>query len=266
MQHVMDQYFILHAEYLDSVAQAHDLAPDAGPIRHAAEGALKLVDAVYLHERLQAARPRRILEIGSYLGFSTRWLLESSRAWEASVTSVDPGLRHRTFDRPRAHLRRFCAGFESRLDLLDACLSDKNEAMFMHDYLAYEPRLSPRDALARMDAAPVLAEPFGAFDFAFVDGDHGFHATTANVRLVARMMPEGGTIVVHDAFSFPDVVPALEALCADAPGLAFKGVDGLPFHLGMDRIGQLSGRDSMAIKAPLSDGLGVVLVSPPRAG
>ena len=266
VRHVIDRYFSMQEEYFASVAGVYGLQPDdVKPLQHALDGALKLVDAVFLDDQLQALRPRRILELGSFLGFSTRWILDASADWDASVVSVDPGLRHRVFDQPRRHLRQFCAGSEHRLRLLDGCVSSKNEAMFMHDYLMYEPRLNPREALARMDVVPVLSEPFGTFDFAFVDGDHGYDATLANVALVARMMPGGGTIVVHDAFSFPDVVPALEAACAASPALAFAGVDGTSFHLACDRIARLTGRDPGSIKAPLSDGMGVVRVSAPAA-
>ena len=267
MFQIIERYVDLQNEYLKSVQQLYLLQPtDLDPFGHALHGALKLIDAIYLRERLLTAKPRRILEVGSFLGFSTRWILEATRGTESTLVSVDPGLRHRTFDKPRAHVRRFCAEFTSRLTLMDACLSGKNESMFMRDYLNYEPRLSPRDALAIMDAVPVLTEPFGTFDFAFVDGDHNYDATLANVLLVAKMMPEGGTIVVHDAISYADVVPALENVCEATAGLTFAGVDGRSFHTCADRIAKLGARDATSIKAPLSDGLGIVVVSPRHDG
>ncbi len=261
MFNVIDSYFMLYEEYLTSVAKFEGASPDHRDIaRHATEGALKLADAIYLYEHVQAARPQRIVEIGSFLGFSTRWLLQASQGWAASILSVDPGLRHRIFDQPRDHLRQFCAGFGARLSLRDACLSEKNEGMFMHDCLMYEPHITPREALARMDRVPVLTEPFGDFDFAFVDGDHGFSATVDNVLLVSRMMPNGGTIIVHDAISWRDVGPALKKLCADTASLSLTGIDGVQFHFGVDKISRALGKDAEAIKSSLSDGLGVVKV------
>ena len=266
MSHLVDQYFALHAAYLASVAQAYSVPPeDIETVRHAMDGALKLADAIYLHERVQAARPQRILEVGSFLGFSTRWLLEASSGLAAEIVSVDPGLRHRKFDQPRLHLRQFCEPFQSRLNIVDAFLCEKNEGAFMHDYITYEPRLHPRDALARMDGVPVLDAPFGTFDFAFIDGDHSFDATYANVLLVSRMMPGGGVIVVHDAFSHAGVAPALRSVCSDHPRLAFAGIDGTSYHLGSDRIAGLTGRDPAALKDPFCDGLGIVSVQPTHA-
>jgi len=263
MFHIVDNYVALQSEYLESIKQFYKLSPsDSDTVGHAMHGALKLIDAIYLHEHLLATQPRRILEVGSFLGFSSRWILEASQPWGAQVTSVDPGLRHRKFDHPRLHARHFCEKFAERLTLLDACLSAKNESMFMRDYLGYEPKLSPREALARMDKIPVLTEPFGIFDFAFLDGDHHFESTVADVLLISRMMPDGGTILVHDALSHPEVIPALEYLSTNSENLFLTGVNGESFHFAADRIGKLGARDPISIKAPLSDGLGVIQVSP----
>ena len=262
MFNVVDRYFALYEEYLSSAVRIEPSPAATAATRHATHGALKLADAIYLHEHLRDARPRRILEIGSFLGFSTRWILETSQPWDGHVVSVDPGLRHRMFDQPRQHLRQFCAAFESRLTLIDACLSVKEEAMFMFDCLAYLPRLPLRQALARIEAVPVLDEPFDRFDFAFLDGDHSFEATVTNVRLIARMMPAGGTIVVHDAISWGDVAPALRAVCDEVPQLTLACIDGLSFHYGMDRLGGINGFDPGPLKACCSDGLGIVLVRP----
>ena len=266
MQGALDRYFTLQAEYLGSLADFYRIAQDdLGTRRHALDGAIKMVDALALVDRLNLTRPRRILEIGSFLGFSTRWMLEASAEWDAVVTSVDPGLRHRTFDQPNVHLQRFCGPFGERLRTTQACLSDKNEAMFIHDYLIYQPVLSPRAALAIIDAVPLITEPFGEFDFAFIDGDHGFEATQANVRLVARMMPQGGVIVVHDAFSWPGVMAGVHDLCAHEDKLEFGGVDGTAFHLGCDLRARLTGQDAQVWKSPFADGLAVVLVKPSDA-
>ena len=262
MVNVVDRYFALYEAYLSSAVEIASPEDVAAATRHATHGALKLADAIALHERLADARPRRIVEIGSFLGFSTHWILEASQPWDAQVISVDPGLRHRMFDQPRQHLRRFCAAFEARLTLIDACLAVKEEGMFMYDYLAYPPRLPLRDALTRIEAVPVLDEPFGRFDFAFIDGDHSFEATVTNVRLIARMMPAGGTIVVHDAISWSDVAPALRSVCDEEPQLTFTGIDGLSFHYGMDRLGGINGFDPGPLKASCSDGLGIIVVQP----
>src|SRR3954451_15197098 len=89
-------------------------------ISHALDGSLKLLDAVHLAERIRGLQPKNILEVESFLGLSTRWLLEISQAYSSRVVSVDPGLRHRIFDDARDHLKQFCRDYSDRLVTIDA--------------------------------------------------------------------------------------------------------------------------------------------------
>ena len=55
--------------------------PQEELVRHAQAGSIKMYDAIILAELIEAHRPARILEVGSFIGFSTRWFLEISRPW-----------------------------------------------------------------------------------------------------------------------------------------------------------------------------------------
>lgn len=170
--------------------------------QHAMGGAIKIADAVALAEILTYLKPKKILEIGSFIGFSTRWILDIAAPWGATLTSIDPNINHRWFDNPRGHLKSFCAKHEAHLTSVDAFASFKPK--FFKD--------SP---------IPVIDEPFDIFDFAFIDGDHEFKSVLKNTALVASMMPKGGIIVGHDPLSWEDVIPATEAYASLSPQLDY---------------------------------------------
>jgi predicted O-methyltransferase YrrM len=227
-----DRFAQLQREYRDSLRHRYGGKHDSeAMIHHAVEGAIKILDALAIAEVLNASRPARILEIGSYLGFSTRWILEATAFIGSSVTSVDPRVRHRIFDGVKGHLLAFCASHASRLTCVDAYFTDRNDEMFLDYYLNYEPRVSEADARAQLASVPLIDKPFGEFDFAFIDGDHGFRATVFNVHLAAAMLPAGGRIVVHDALTWPEVMPGLMALCNRQSGLALEGIAGAVFNV-----------------------------------
>ncbi len=247
-----DRYARLQQALGRSLASQFGGRHDAGQmIRHAVSGSIKLADALVLAQLVAETRPAKILEVGSFLGFSTRWLLECSRACGSRVVSLDPRVRHRIFDDIKTHVLSFCKDDGDRLTCIDAYLSERNDAMFLHDYLKYEPVLTREEALAHLAKVPVIDQPFDSFDLAFIDGDHGFAATVLNVHLVARMLTTGGWIVVHDAMSWPDVEPALRALCTERNGLALEAIAGRDFRSRFQRIHDVR---------LLADGLGLVRV------
>ena len=187
------EWLALHEEYIASVVALYkEKKPDEAR-HHAWGGAIKIMDAAFIGNALQILKPQNILEIGSYIGFSTRWLLDKTEDWQAHITSIDPNIKHRIFQEPRRHLNVFCDKHNHRLKTIDAFLS-----------LPFP----------NFPDIPVITEPIGEYDFAFIDGDHSFASTVLNIALVARMMPKGGIIITHDAISWPEVVPAMETLSA----------------------------------------------------
>jgi predicted O-methyltransferase YrrM len=225
-------YFTLQQEFKKSLLDTYGTSggDSESLIQHAVDGSIKLLDAIALRDLLRFSRPQRVLEIGSYLGFSTRWILESTVDLPSCrVTSLDPRVRHRIFDDLKKHVQGFNRIHANRLEFVDAYLSEANLEMFLHDYLNYAPKLTRDRAVEYLGSIPVINKPFANFDFAFIDGDHSFDATVKNLTLVASMMPDGGLIVVHDAISWPDVAPAVQQVTRTQSGLEFVGIVGSGF-------------------------------------
>ena len=258
----IDQYYTSQSAYLDSLIETYGDSKDSSPlINNAVDGAIKLLDALYLRDLIKDLKPKKILEIGSFLGFSTKWILDCS-GLDTQVTSLDPGVRHRIFDDVDEHVRKFCAAHSKRHKMIKAYLSEKDMLMFLHDYLKFEPKWEAIKAVTFLDSIEVITKPFDEFDFAFIDGDHSFSATLKNTYLVSKMMPDGGVIVVHDAISCPDVRPALERLTElSKGGLELMPIAGENLHRAADRRWGGFGDDQLiSMKQSFCDGLGVIEV------
>jgi predicted O-methyltransferase YrrM len=202
-------------------------------VRHAQEGSIKFHDALILAELLEEHRPARILEVGSFIGFSTRWLLEISRPWDAAVTAVDPGIRHRVFDRPGDVLRQFNAAFlPGRLVVQRGFFSQPMAGDWCFDYQHYQPFLDRQAVDAIMHDTPVLTGKDltgGPFDLVFIDGDHLETSVLANFREALAVLAPRGRIAFHDAVTWPDVSRALGRIARDHADLGSVDV------LGADR-------------------------------
>lgn len=172
--------------------------------RHASEGRIKLVDALYLAALLREKRPATVLEIGSFLGFSAYWILETSLPWNAKVTAVDPNIRHRVFDSPRSVVERLNNSFDKRITIESAFLGVYGEGVY-YDYDHYEPKKGHDEVDNLLSQIPSFKEIEKRFDFIFIDGDHSYRATMENFRICVKSLNPGGTIVFHDAITWPDV-------------------------------------------------------------
>lgn len=194
----------------------------AAAVRHAIAGSIKRVDAAKLASLVRVTAPERVLEVGSFLGFSTRILLDATAANEAAMVAVDPGARHRVFDEPRRHVVAFNP--DDRLECRTAFFGSRRIAPMVHDYVTYPPTISPGKARRLLRGIETLTEPFDEFDFAFIDGDHSYEATMENIALALRMMRPGGIVVVHDALTWPAVRPAAEDVADRIAGVDLVGV------------------------------------------
>lgn len=218
--------------------------------RHAREGSIKLYDALILAELIQELKPRRILEIGAFIGFSTRWLLEMSRAENTAVTSIDPNIRHRVFDRPAEILCQFNSEFlASRLVQKCGFFGQKISGDYYYDYEHYQP-LVPRSEVDRLlSSRPVLnADNLdeAPFNFVFIDGDHCEEAVMNNFAEALKLLEPRGCIALHDAITWPAVQRAMERIDAEYASLGKlqimgrenlqRGFDGLCDGIGIFRL------------------------------
>ncbi|MBW4648109.1 MAG: class I SAM-dependent methyltransferase [Kastovskya adunca ATA6-11-RM4] len=180
---------------------------------HATDGSLKFSDAYVLKSLLYQYKPARILEVGSFLGFSTRWLLEVSSQWGAEVTAVDPNVRHRIFDDPQSILKKLNQNFyPENLEIVQGFFGNYGDCTYF-DYENYEPKLSKSDIDKLMKERKIIDENWGRkFDFVFIDGDHEYKAVMENFAIALNLLSDGGCIAFHDVLTWKGVNDALQEL------------------------------------------------------
>jgi predicted O-methyltransferase YrrM len=136
--------------------------------------------------------PAQIVEIGSFRGRSTVVLALASEPG-VDVVGIDP---HAGSDRGPQEI----AGFEA------AAASDR---------AAFEANLASAGVTDRVRHVPkfsahALADVDGAIDVLYVDGAHRYRPALDDiVRWGARVQPDGGVLLIHDAFSAIGVTAAL---------------------------------------------------------
>jgi predicted O-methyltransferase YrrM len=208
---LMHQRILL--QLLEIVAES-DLEYDDETCRnHATGGSIKFWDGFFLRQLLKQCRPKSILEVGSFLGASTRWLLENSSEWNAKITAIDPNLRHRIFDAPRSVLEKLNSKFiPDRLDVVTAFFG-KPFHPYYADYNTYLPH-RPREFVdALFKSRPVISGDFDKkFDFIFIDGDHSYEATMENFCVALQLLNPEGVIAFHDVYSWPGVEQAMNTI------------------------------------------------------
>lgn len=188
---------------------------------HALDSKIHFPDAFVLKRLLEEQRPATILEVGSFLGFSTRWLLEVSAPWHARVTSLDPNIRHRMFDQPVKTLRKYNASFlPGRLEIVEAFFGEAGECSY-EDYESYQPVRS-RDYVDELVGSRrrIDANWDARFDFIFLDGDHEESAVMRDFGIAVQLLRSGGCIAFHDTFSWVGVRKALKRIKREYNGRA----------------------------------------------
>lgn len=143
---------------------------DISPIQQAlqVEGWMDVDELLYLAS--EAKTHFRIVEVGSFLGRSTRALADNTPGW---VAAVDDWWGPREVDIPNRHL--FFPQFKSNTqDLIDR----GKIKVFKCDHAMAPEGLRP--------------------DMVFIDGDHSYMATLSDIRFWKSEMPKGGLICGHD--------------------------------------------------------------------
>ena len=133
----------------------------------------------------------------------------------ATVTAVDPGVRHRVFDRPDEVLAKFNARFANRLVQKCGFFSQPMSGDWYYDYEHYQPFLPRPEVDAIMRGKPVLTSKNlneQPFDFIFIDGDHSENAVLSNFTEAVVLLNPQGRIAFHDAVTWPDVGRALDRI------------------------------------------------------
>lgn len=203
----------LKKELVDLIKKSEMNYPIDDKLIHVHTGSIKFIDAYILKRLLYKYKPSTILEIGSFLGFSTRWLLEASHKWNAKVTAIDPNIRHRIFDNPRWFVERLNSKFyPSNLEIVSGFFGDYDDDVY-YDYEHYEPQQS-RDFVNQLlkEREVIHGDWSRRFDFIFIDGNHSYSATMNNFEIALELLNDGGCITFHDALSSEGVNQTLKEL------------------------------------------------------
>jgi predicted O-methyltransferase YrrM len=160
--------------------------------------AFRIMDAVPgWFDRLSAAcfwsvihelRPRRVVEIGSYMGRSTTLLAEAlrhARIADAELHAIDP----HTGD--RQHLAQLGLNSLPTLDLFRVFLSASGNKEVVQVHVA-----------TSSDALPAVGVDL---DFVFVDGWHEYGAVLADVRDFGQLLSADGVMCIDDVTSLGEV-------------------------------------------------------------
>lgn len=180
---------------------------------HAISGSIKAIDAYYISKLIKKHKPKTILEVGSFLGFSTNWLLKVSKDWNAKVTAIDPNIRHRIFDTPRTVVEKLNSEYLSnRLEIISGFLGEYSDGIYF-DYEHYNP-IKDRDSVNNIVKKRIkIDESWNKkFDFIFIDGDHSYLSVIKDFRICKNFLNPNGIIAFHDAIAWADVNKAVYEL------------------------------------------------------
>lgn len=152
-------------------------------------GSITVVDQIVLLSLIRLTSPRRIIEIGTYLGYSTALLAMNSSAQIFSIDLPKVEMTRNSFDE---QLVRSDGNYND-----DFLRSEQNKRGEIYlDYLSSEER--GRISLIKSDSTLInFQEEFEYADFIFIDGGHESSIVEKDT-LNARSIVKNGVIVWHD--------------------------------------------------------------------
>jgi predicted O-methyltransferase YrrM len=172
-------------------------------------------------------RPLRVLEIGSWTGFSTlTWAqaLDELVPQKGSMVCVDPWASYWSPDEIQA------GGVLATMDFMSR--SDLSYNLFRHNLTFAPPDVRIDHIRGRSEEVlPYLAD--GAFNLIFVDGDHRYAAVAAELRMADRLLADGG-LLCGDDLEF-QASPAECTAVNPAVHYMKDPVTGIHYHPGVTR-------------------------------
>ena len=182
-------------------------------------GSITLVDQVVLISLLDMIRPRNILEIGTFKGYTTRLLLENSDI-QSSLASVDLP-RDATQGIAEKSLEGALKDGNYNDDFLRIRQRDDGE-VYLKDLSAEN---LARLNLIKVDSTKIdYSDYFSSLEYAFIDGGHDYNTVKTDTEKVLDVLTEG-VILWHDYSSgiHSDVTTYLQDICADMNIYHVKG-------------------------------------------
>ncbi len=159
-------------------------------------------DAHALYCIIRDRQPVTVLEIGTFIGFSTcimaRALKDNGRG---VIYCIDPNMKHLSVNKPLLHA-------EKMLKILQ--LDDYAE---LHEGFFSDPVGDIAPAIPRLGRK--ISEIAPPIDMAFIDGDHATTAVLQDFMLLLPYLSEKATVVFHDIHGWPTVRQGILTLFHD---------------------------------------------------
>ena len=167
-------------EYNEIINEAVEIAKEKTNLNHSEikkeiyNGSIKFKD-IYFLEKLKA---KTILEIGSYVGISSKILLEILKP--IKLVSIDPNIKHRIFKYPR-----------EIYELLNKKYIENKS-------------IEPINGFFRTGGFPII-KLNQKFDLIFIDADHNYDSIKNDFFESLELLNNNGTILIHDVHTWPGV-------------------------------------------------------------
>jgi SAM-dependent methyltransferase len=157
-------------------------------------------DADLLIQAVRRLRPRRLLEVGAFVGVSGT-LLAAAAGPGASLTSIDPSFPVATEGEPFGY--HDPRGAPEIYGELAAALGLASRVQTVVGYFSRRPHPSTLERPIRQGARPEIIAVVGArlwptFQMIFLDGDHHRESVLSDIERAARLLAPGGEVVLHD--------------------------------------------------------------------
>ena len=210
------QYVKVLKELFDNATKLDSPHSMAARYNHAVGGSLKFVDAYSMALVLERVKPHTILEIGSFIGMSTRWQCEIMRkihgdtsTWQ--ITALDPNMRHRIFDNPRAMVESMSKDFSpEHVEVVSAFFGLIPYSLYWYQCEEANPKMDKEAVDKLLSATPrITGEWDRRFDCIFIDANHSYESVHENFDHAVKLLNPKGTIIFHDALTWEGVNKAL---------------------------------------------------------
>jgi predicted O-methyltransferase YrrM len=119
----------------------------------------------------------KFLEIGSYEGRSTCWLLQNGLAGDGVITCIEPFIG--------------VNGFQN-LDLMETFEDNTFEAKKKGQYIELHKNISYQSL------AYIISEQMSAYDFIYIDGDHSPSVVLTDACMAWGLLRQGGVMLFDD--------------------------------------------------------------------
>ncbi|MHA2283344.1 MAG: class I SAM-dependent methyltransferase [Promethearchaeota archaeon] len=196
-ERVKDVYQKVFLSYLDYWIYSQE------NIRDFVLASQKSLDAHALYCIIREKQPKTILEIGTFIGFSTAIMAQALKdIGEGTIHSIDPNIAHHSTRIPSIHARKMLENLG-----LDGYVH-------MHEGFFSEPRKGNESSI------PVLGKVASDFlppiNLAFIDGDHETAAVLQDFMLSLPLLSPNATIIFHDTKNWTSVRQAIFILFQDS--------------------------------------------------